>query len=62
MCLSRKRRQEKQLSFAKKHPLGKAFLANQESAEPMVEVIQGDIFPGDRVVVRGGHELSTLSF
>ncbi len=42
--------------------LGKRVLANQESAEPMVEVIQGDIFPGDRVVVRGGHELSTLFF
>jgi RND family efflux transporter MFP subunit len=28
----------------------------------MVEVIQGEIFPGDRVVVRGGHELSSLFF
>jgi cobalt-zinc-cadmium efflux system membrane fusion protein len=27
-----------------------------------VEIISGDIFPGDRVVTRGGHELSSLFF
>ncbi len=27
-----------------------------------VEVIQGDLYPGDRVVVKGGHELSSLFF
>ena len=28
----------------------------------LAEVISGDIFPGDRVVTRGGHELSSLFF
>ncbi|WP_437193686.1 efflux RND transporter periplasmic adaptor subunit [Planctomicrobium sp. SH527] len=27
-----------------------------------IEIISGDIFPGDRVVTRGGHELSSLFF
>lgn len=27
-----------------------------------VEIIQGDLYPGDRVVVKGGHELSSLFF
>lgn len=27
-----------------------------------VEVLQGDVYPGDRVVVKGGHELSSLFF
>ncbi len=28
----------------------------------MVEVLHGDVYPGDRVVVKGGHELSSLFF
>ncbi|MFO1065876.1 MAG: efflux RND transporter periplasmic adaptor subunit [Pirellulales bacterium] len=27
-----------------------------------VEIVQGDVYPGDRVVVQGGHELSSLFF
>ncbi len=42
--------------------LGKRILETQKPTEPMVEVLQGDIYPGDRVVVRGGHELSSLFF
>ncbi len=32
------------------------------NSDPNVEVLQGDVYPGDRVVVRGGHELSSLFF
>lgn len=32
------------------------------ASEPMVELLQGDIYPGDQVVVRGGHQLSSLFF
>jgi cobalt-zinc-cadmium efflux system membrane fusion protein len=42
--------------------LGKRSLATSKPSEPMLEVLQGDIYPGDRVVVRGGHELSSLFF
>ncbi len=42
--------------------LGKRILETQKPSELMVEVLQGDIYPGDRVVVRGGHELSSLFF
>jgi cobalt-zinc-cadmium efflux system membrane fusion protein len=28
----------------------------------MIELLQGDIYPGDRVVIKGGHELSSLFF
>jgi cobalt-zinc-cadmium efflux system membrane fusion protein len=42
--------------------LGSRKLTDGHSSESMVEVIQGEIFPGDRVVVRGGHELSSLFF
>ncbi len=42
--------------------LGKRILETQNPTEPMVEVLQGDVYPGDRVVVRGGHELSSLFF
>lgn len=31
-------------------------------ASGLVEILSGDIFPGDRVVTRGGHELSSLFF
>ncbi len=27
-----------------------------------IEVLQGDVYPGDRVVIQGGHELSSLFF
>jgi len=42
--------------------VGKRILEAQKPTEPMVEVLQGDIYPGDRVVVKGGHELSSLFF
>ena len=43
--------------------LGKRRLKNNaSSSEPMVEVVQGNIYPGDRVVIKGGHELSSLFF
>ncbi len=42
--------------------LGKRTLEAHARIEPMVEVLQGDIYPGDRVVVKGGHELSSLFF
>lgn len=42
--------------------LGKRTLEGQKPMESMVELLQGDIYPGDRVVVRGGHELSSLFF
>ncbi len=46
--------------------LGKRTLSTKKSTkkatEPMFEVLQGDIFPGDRVIVKGGHELSSLFF
>ncbi|XZE18473.1 efflux RND transporter periplasmic adaptor subunit [Pirellulaceae bacterium SH449] len=45
--------------------VGERFLiADQQSgpSEPMIELLQGDIYPGDQVVVRGGHQLSSLFF
>ena len=42
--------------------LGKRTLEPQKQIESMVEVLQGDIYPGDRVIVKGGHELSSLFF
>ncbi len=42
--------------------LGKRMLSREESSTEWVEVLQGDIYPGDRVVVKGGHELSSLFF
>lgn len=42
--------------------LGKRRLSTNHSLHPRVEIVQGDIFPGDRVVVVGGHELSSLFF
>jgi membrane fusion protein, heavy metal efflux system len=40
--------------------LGKRRLTTEKSTEPMLEVLQGDIYPGDSIVVKGGHELSSL--
>ena len=42
--------------------LGKRKLATNDALHPSVEIQQGDIYPGDRVVVVGGHELSSLFF
>lgn len=42
--------------------LGKRIAVASETNESMIEVVHGDIFPGDRVVVQGGHELSSLFF
>ncbi len=35
---------------------------NPTSTNPYAEIVQGDVYPGDRVVVKGGHELSSLFF
>lgn len=42
--------------------IGQRYLLNTLSSEPTVELLQGDVFPGDRVVIKGGHELSSLFF
>jgi membrane fusion protein, heavy metal efflux system len=40
--------------------LGKRRLAVENSSDPMIELFQGDIYPGDRVVIKRGHELSSF--
>lgn len=40
--------------------LGKRYLSGESNSHPKVELLTGDVFPGDRVVVTGGHELSSL--
>ncbi|XZE35744.1 efflux RND transporter periplasmic adaptor subunit [Pirellulaceae bacterium SH501] len=42
--------------------IGKRHLVQSPNTEQTVELLQGDVFPGDRVVVKGGHELSSLFF
>jgi membrane fusion protein, heavy metal efflux system len=42
--------------------VGSRKLSQKGSSNYSVEVIQGDVYPGDRVVVKGGHELSSLFF
>ncbi len=42
--------------------LGARRLVANDPQDTMWEVLQGDVFPGDRVVVQGGHELSSLFF
>lgn len=42
--------------------IGPRRLNPNSSGISVVEVVQGDIYPGDRVVVKGGHELSSLFF
>lgn len=42
--------------------LGKRQRRVGNALHPHLEVLQGDIYPGDRVVVVGGHELSSLFF
>ena len=42
--------------------IGISKLLSRDFANSAIEIIQGDLYPGDRVVVKGGHELSTLFF
>ncbi len=42
--------------------LGERSLETQTPNEYRVEVLSGDVYPGDRIVVKGGHELSSLFF
>ncbi len=42
--------------------LGKRVAGSGSSASTNVEVLDGGVFPSDRVVVKGGHELSSLFF
>ncbi len=42
--------------------VGSRKLIPKASSTSLVEVVQGDVYPGDRVVVKGGHELSGLFF
>ncbi|MEQ1827814.1 MAG: efflux RND transporter periplasmic adaptor subunit [Pirellula sp.] len=37
-------------------------LSQKNPANSGIEIIHGDVYPGDRVVVKGGHELSSLFF
>lgn len=41
---------------------GKRRLIDGAQANTKVELLHGDIYPGDRIVVKGGHELSSLFF
>ena len=42
--------------------LGKRKSLSNSAGAKHIEVVQGDVYPGDRVVVQGGHELSSLFF
>ena len=42
--------------------VGNRRLVSGSPTNQIVEILQGDIYPGDRVVVKGGHELSSLFF
>jgi membrane fusion protein, heavy metal efflux system len=42
--------------------VGNRKLGQKSTAHSSIEMIHGDIYPGDRVVVKGGHELSSLFF
>ncbi len=42
--------------------IGISKLLSRDFANSAIEIIQGDLYPGDRVVVKGGHELSSLFF
>lgn len=42
--------------------LGNRVIVSDRSAETLIEVVQGDVYPGDRIVRKGGHELSSLFF
>ncbi len=41
---------------------GKGKLVGSHSQAAFVEVLVGEVYPGDRVVTKGGHELSSLFF
>ncbi len=42
--------------------LGDRVSEKRSASGPMVEVVDGEVYPGDRVVVAGGHGLSSLLF
>ena len=42
--------------------VGDRKLIPSASNAPIVEILRGDIYPGDRVVIKGGRELSSLFF
>jgi membrane fusion protein, heavy metal efflux system len=42
--------------------IGQRTLMSPQSSQNSFELLQGDVYPGDRVVVKGGHELSSLFF
>jgi cobalt-zinc-cadmium efflux system membrane fusion protein len=42
--------------------LGQRFSLGKNEKKQRIEIVEGDVYPGDRVVVRGGHELSSLFF
>jgi RND family efflux transporter MFP subunit len=42
--------------------IGNRRLINATQSTESVEIIRGDVYPGDRIVVTGGHELSNLFF
>lgn len=42
--------------------LGDRVAEKRDSFGPMVEIVDGEVYPGDRVVVTGGHGLSSLLF
>lgn len=42
--------------------LGNRKLAPTSSQATFIELLQGEVYPGDRVVSKGGHELSSLFF
>lgn len=46
----------------RKVKLGERTMLAGDSSQRLVEVLDGNIYPGDRVVVKGGHELSSLFF
>lgn len=42
--------------------VGKRKLVGSDPKVTFIEVLQGEVYPGDRVVTKGGHELSSLFF
>jgi membrane fusion protein, heavy metal efflux system len=42
--------------------IGHRKVNQKSSANSAIEIIHGDVYPGDRIVVKGGHELSSLFF
>jgi RND family efflux transporter MFP subunit len=52
----------KQTLIANPKTSGKRSLQSSKTSEKLIEVLQGDVYPGDSVVVQGGHQLSSLFF